>query len=79
MQATCVTLCFLGTGRESGLDHIAYEINLLWSLLFIPELNKEKGDNLLNNCKYKCFIVKIQGHSAGGSVLTKSLYFHDTS
>lgn len=44
----------------SGLDHVAFEIYLLWSLLFIPELNKEKGDNLLNNCKYN----KVQEHGA---------------
>lgn len=44
-------------------------------LFFFPELNKEKGDNLLNNCKYKCFIEKVQGHGAVGSVFTRFLYF----
>lgn len=31
---------------------------------FISELNEDKGDTLLNNCKYKCFTEVIKGHGA---------------
>lgn len=44
-------------------------------LLFFSELNKEKGDNLLNNCKYNYSIEKVQRHGAIGSVFTRFLCF----